>query len=131
MLLISFFLVIILFILSTKEPETQSINRVTSHSILKGRKLVLSLNSCPLLHPNGSRRTSKTFVGGMTRMDLDERIGMKQDHNLMVGHLKPVTRTALFKALRQWKQTGDDNQLIEDLRTLGISVRDTVTEVIG
>ena len=68
-------------------------------------------------------------------MDLDERLEMENDTNRQVGPAlrTPVTRIALFKILKQWKQTGDDNQLIEDLISLRIKVKEITgrTEVIG
>lgn len=90
-----------------------------------------SLPQAPALRLRGAGTTTKT--GEIGKMDLDERLEMENDINRQAGPAlrTPVTRIALFKILKQWKQTGDDNQLIEDLQSVGIAVCDTVTEVIG
>lgn len=67
-------------------------------------------------------------------MDMDERLENEQDMNLTLGpQFHEVKKHALFLILNQWKQTGDDNQLIEDLKSLRIKVKEITgrTEVIG
>jgi len=59
----------------------------------------------------------------MVKMDLDERIGMEQDHNLMTGPVKKTIRlTTLLLIIGQYEQTGDTRQLVEDMNTLGVQV---------
>lgn len=67
-------------------------------------------------------------------MELDERLEIENDLNLTCGPVyHQVRKAGLFLILRQWKQTGDDQQLIEDLRSLKIKVVEVTgrTEVIG
>lgn len=56
-------------------------------------------------------------------MELDERLEMENDTDLMVGPVKKTIRlTTLLLIIGQYEQTGDTGQLIEDLDTIGIQV---------